>query len=285
MKQILAILSVLCLVFTASCGKPEHKIIYRDTLIIENTDKTFEGALERFRAVLNSLTMRVYLLEDSHNKALEQENPGGYFRDPNYIPRAFAPFGLTSLEICDKVDESVDSENAAEIFKNDADGASVIFDRQDGGYTLKFMSETLTRIYESSYDESTDSLRFVYSQETPPQDKNIEFLEFAKAEGNSYAIQSNKARCFITFDDDGNTVSFRYAELGAGEYSPDESIFAPSAAALLSFRSNIAEGKKTDYDNIREYNEGVLTHIETVEGNITEIQIYSDLYASVFVYE
>ena len=36
MKKILAILSVLCLVFTASCGKPEHKIIYRDTLIIEN---------------------------------------------------------------------------------------------------------------------------------------------------------------------------------------------------------------------------------------------------------
>ncbi len=283
-KKILSVLSVICLLLTASCGKPEQKIIYRDTLIIENTQSTFEGARERFYAVLNSLKTRVNLLEESHNTAIEQENPDSYFLDSNYILRAFDPFNIPSLEITEKIDDAVDEQNAADIFENEAEGSSVIFARTGSGYTLKFMSETLTRIYDASYDAKTDSLRFVYSQETPLQDKDIEFLEFAKAEENSYAIQSNKARCYITFDEDGNIISFKCAELNEGEYSADESIFAASDTDLLTFKSDVDGGAKSDYDNIREYNEGVLTHIETVEGNINEVQIYSDIYASVFVY-
>lgn len=285
MKRTAAIICVLLLLFTAACGRPDQKIIYRDTLIIENTQLNFEGALERFYAVLNSLKTRVNLLEESHNEAIEQENPDNYFLDKSYILRSFDPFNIKSLEINEKIDETVDAVNAAEVFENEAQGAGVIFDRKDSGYTLKFMSETLTKVYDASYDEKTDSLRFVYSQETPPQDKNVEFLEFIKADDNSYAIQSNKARCIIAFDEDGNILNFKYAELNSGEYKLDKSIFKASAASLLTFRNEISNKKKSDYDNIREYNEGVLTHIETVEGNINEVQIYSDLYASVFVYD
>ncbi|MBR4452005.1 MAG: hypothetical protein IKS39_09235 [Clostridia bacterium] len=284
-KRIAAVICTLLLLLTASCGAPEQKIIYKDTLIIENNESTFEGARERFRAVLESLTTRVFLLEDSHNKALEQENPDSYFLDPNYIPRAFDPFNIASLEITDKIDDAVDAQNAPEIFESEAEGAGVIFDRKDDGYTLKFMTETLTKIYDASYDADTDSLRFVFSEKTPPQDKDVEFLEFIKTEDNSYAIQSNKARCFITFDEDGRIVSFRYAELKTGEYTLEESIFKASAASLMTFKTEISNGKKSDYDNIREYNEGVLTHIETSEGTVNEIQIYSDIYASVFVYD
>ena len=89
----------------------------------------------------------------------------------------------------------------------------------------------------------------------------------------------------VLLDEDGNIVSFRYAELKTGEYTLEESIFKASAASLMTFKTEISNGKKSDYDNIREYNEGVLTHIETSEGTVNEIQIYSDIYASVFVYD
>ena len=286
MKKIAAIICVVFLLLcTASCGQPEQKIIYKDTLIIENNESTFEGARERFRSVLDSLMTRVNLLEESHNEAIKQENPDSYFLDSNYILRAFDPFSISSLQITDKIDDTVNEQNAPEIFENEAEGKSVIFSRKDDGYTLKFMSETLTEIYDASYDTKTDSLRFVYSQETPTEDIDVEFLEFIKDEDNSYAIQLNRARCYINFDEDGNIESFKCAELNTGNYTLDESIYKASAADLLSFKSDVADGKKSDYDNIREYNEGVLTHIETVEGNINEVQIYSEIYASVFVYD
>ena len=49
------------------------------------------------------------------------------------------------------------------------------------------------------------------------------------------------------------------------------------------FKSKIDNGKKTDYESIREYSEGVLTHIDTVEEKVNEIQIYADMYESAFV--
>lgn len=284
MKKLICLaLAALMLMLTASCGAGEPQMIYKDTLVITNEEKTFEGAKERYRAVLESLKTRVTLLEESHNQSVRIENPDSYFLDDNYILRAFDPFTVSSFEMTDKVNDSVSAENAPDIFKDDAENSSVIFTREDGGYTLRFMNEGLTATYKAEYDSKTDSFRFTYNEDGQSPELKSEFLEFITVSSGAYIIQSNKSRCYIEYDENGNIVTFTCSTLKDKVYSLQDSVFGSSAAALTVFRSRIDNGKKTDYESIREYSEGVLTHIDTVEDKVNEIQIYADIYASAFV--
>ncbi len=284
MKKLICLaLAALMLMLTASCGAGEPQMIYKDTLVITNEEKTFEGAKERYRAVLESLKTRVTLLEESHNQSVRIENPDSYFLDDNYILRSFDPFTVSSFEMTDKVNDSVSAENAPDIFKDDAENSSVIFTREDSGYTLRFMNEGLTASYKTEYDSKTDSFRFTYNEDGQSPELKSEFLEFITVSSGAYIIQSNKSRCYIEYDENGNIVTFTCSTLKDKEYSLQDSVFGSSAAALTVFRSRIDNGKKTDYESIREYSEGVLTHIDTVEDKVNEIQIYADIYASAFV--
>ncbi len=283
MKKLICIaLAALMLMLTA-CGAAEPKTIYKDTLVITNEEKTFEGAKERYRAVLESLKTRVTLLEESHNQSVKLENPDFYFLDDNYILRSFDPFAVSSFEMTDKINDSVTSENASEIFKDDAGNSNVIFSREDGGYTLQFMNEGLTETYKSEYDAKTDSFRFTYNEDGQAPELKSEFLEFVTVSDGTYIIQSNKSRCFIEYDADGNIVSFTCSTLKEKEYTQEDSVYKANAASLTMFKSKIDNDKKTDYESIREYSEGVLTHIDTVEEKVNEIQIYADMYESAFV--
>ena len=126
MKKLICIaLAGLMLMLTA-CGAAEPKTIYKDTLVITNEEKTFEGAKERYRAVLESLRTRVTLLEESHNQSVKLENPDSYFLDDNYILRSFDPFAVASFEMTDKINDSVTPESAPDIFKDDAGNSSKV---------------------------------------------------------------------------------------------------------------------------------------------------------------
>lgn len=283
MKKLICLaLAVMMLMLTA-CGDGEPKTIYKDTLVITNEEKTFEGAKERYRAVLESLRTRVTLLEESHNQSVKLENPDSYFLDDNYILRSFDPFAVASFEMTDKINDSVTPESAPDIFKDDAGNSSVIFSRDGSGYILQFMNEGLTSTYQAEYDAKTDSFRFIYNEDGQTPELKSEFLEFITVSDGTYIIQSNKSRCYIVYDEDGNIVSFTCSTLKEKEYTPDDSVYGASAATLTVFKSKIDNGKKTDYESIREYSEGVLTHIDTVEDKVNEIQIYADIYASAFV--
>ena len=282
-KLICLILAAFTLMLTA-CRAEEPKTIYKDTLVITNEEKTFEGAKERYRAVLESLKTRVTLLEESHNQSVKLENPDSYFLDDNYILRSFDPFAVASFEMTDKINDSVTAENAPEVFKDDAGNSSVIFSRENGGYTLQFMNEGLTAAYKAEYDAKTDSFRFTYVEDGQAPELKSEFLEFITVSDGTYIIQSNKSRCWIEYDENGNIISFACSTLKEKEYNVEEdSVYKASAAALTMFKSKIGYSKNTDYESIREYSEGVLTHIDTVEEKVNEIQIYADMYESAFV--
>ncbi len=283
MKRLSCLLLASLLLLLTACSSEEVKPVYKDTLVITNDEKSFTGAEERCFAVIESMKTRVNLLEESHNEALKVENPDSYFLDENYIHRSFDPFIIPSLEITDKITESVNEENAASVFENEAGNSSVIFKREGEGYTLSFMNEGVTKSYTAEYDPKTDSFRFVYREEGQAAQELTEFIEFVTVSAGVYAIQSNLSRCWIVFDENGNIESFTCSTLKDKSYSLDDSIYGASSTALTLFKSKIDNGKKTSYESVREYNEGVLTHIDTVEEKINEVQIYAERYASAFV--
>lgn len=283
MKRLSCLLLASLLLLLTACSSEDVKPVYKDTLVITNDEKSFTGAEERCFAVIESMKTRVNLLEESHNEALKVENPDSYFLDENYIHRSFDPFIIPSLEITDKITESVNEENAASVFENEAGNSSVIFKREGEGYTLSFMNEGVTKSYTAEYDSKTDSFRFVYKEEGQAAQELTEFIEFVTVSAGVYAIQSNLSRCWIVFDENGNIESFTCSTLKDKSYSLDDSIYGASSTALTLFKSKIDNGKKTSYESVREYNEGVLTHIDTVEEKINEVQIYAERYASAFV--
>ena len=89
---------------------------------------------------------------------------------------------------------------------------------------------------------------------------------------------------FITFDEDNNIEYFICSQVKDTEFSPEDGIFGTSAANLTAFKNNVDQGKKTDYDQIHEFGSDTLTHLDSVEENLNEVQIYQGQYQSAFVY-
>ncbi len=69
MKKAFCFLLIFALLAAfAGCGKEEQAaVIYKDTLVITNTDKTFQGARSRYNSVLTSLKTKVNILEKCQN--------------------------------------------------------------------------------------------------------------------------------------------------------------------------------------------------------------------------
>ena len=155
---VLAIVSILTV--CTSCQQEEPKIIYKDTLVIDNEEKTLEGVKSRYNAVLNSLLTKVVTLEECHNTSIENSEPDTFYFNSDYIMTSFDPFLLSYFSVTDSFSDDMDSAQAAEVFKNEAHGDDVKYSSENGKATLELMSENLIRIWQTEYDERTDSFRY-----------------------------------------------------------------------------------------------------------------------------
>lgn len=286
MKRILSpvLAALILLTIFSSCKKEEVKIVYKDTLVIENTEKTFAGAKSRYNAVINSLVTKVTTLEECHNTSIKNSEPDNYYFNSDYIMATFDPFVFSYFEMTDRFSPEMTAQEAIEVFKNDAGGADIKYSCEDGKMTLQFLEENLIRTWETEYDEQTDSFRYSYAEDNISSETTVEFLEFVPVSEGVYAIMSNTTKCYITFDEDNNIEYFICSQVKDTEFSPEDGIFGTSAANLTAFKNNVDQGKKTDYDQIHEFGSDTLTHLDSVEENLNEVQIYQGQYQSAFVY-
>lgn len=285
MKRAVCLLLVfICLICTlTACRQDKTTQLYKDTLVITNEDSDFLGAKARFNDVITALTTKISTLEGCHNTSISNSEPDNYFLNENYILTAFDPFNIPSFAITDKFTSELTSENAAEVFKDDAAGSDIKYSADGDSVTLQFMSEELIRTWKTEYNSRSDSFHFTYTEDTPPQEKTIEFLEFVTVSKGVYAIRSNKTKCMIAFDENNNIESFSCSQLKDGTLSPDNSIYGASQAALTSFESNINKGKLSSFDRTYEFTDGVLTRNDTIEGKTRKIMVVQEQYESAFL--
>jgi hypothetical protein len=266
----------------AGCGKEEQAaVIYKDTLVITNTDKTFQGARSRYNSVLTSLKTKVNILEKCQNDRLIADNPDNYFLDKDYIYSAFEPFVFQKLDITDRFDDSLTADSAPSAFETDAGGKSVVYSGDEKEKTLKFVDEQITEILTAEYDKRSDSFRCSYSVENAGDEKAVEFLEFVTVDENTYAIQSQNTRCWIAFDENGYITYFVCVQLKSDEITSDDSIFKAGSAAITEFKNKVSRAKKSDYDKIHEFEDGTLYYTDITKEDT--ISIYADAYKSAFV--
>lgn len=283
LKLIPLLLSVLMLLLCSCSDNEEEKIYTPDMLSITNTEETFIGCRERFLDVMSALKAKVSILESSHNKTIEAENPSEFFLETDYILTAFEPFpvGTFDLPIVGGFTKDMDEETALTYYDSPTRHSDISYE-SDGetSFLLRFISEENTDEYFAEYNKKSDSFRYVYSTENHGTEDVVEFLEFITIDKNSYAIQSATSRCFIEFDEENRIVGFCCGELRKGEFTVDDSIF-PSSSESVGKNWVLAEGK-SQYSNIHTFENGILTHEDCSSGPWKSIKINEKDYESAF---
>lgn len=282
--RLLPLLFAVLLIFS-SCGKEEPVILKtQDMLDITNNEENFKGCLSRMNSVVSALTNKVTVIEQQHNYEIELEDGEGYFLDKDYILNVFDPFNVSSITYTDVFDDTTTVEYVQDLYKNEAGSASVLFSNGKNEYSLKFVTEEYTRIYYGKYDKKSDSLYFTYSEEKTGETSITEFLEFVSLGNNSYLIQSIKSRCYISFDEIGNIVSFYCSELDTESYGENEMLLNSSEPVIDITAKKWATGKNADeYISIHTYEDGILKHRDSSSGTIKEVSIEAEKYASAFL--
>lgn len=280
MKKLLILLTVFSLVFFCSCKKSKPEIVKTaDMLNITNKDSDFQGCFERYEAVVSAVVSKTSVLENAHNDKLKIESDSEYFFEDDYIPTSFEPFELDAVSVTSHFTPSMDLKQAEEVYKNISRGMTVEYSHDTADYTLRFVSEELVEEYSAEYDEEFDSFRYIFSIEDAEETRTKEFLEFIKLENSAYAIQSQKSRCYVDFDENGEIEYFACSTLRADEYSLDESIF-PQKEVLTS--DWVTEKGKNSFGSIHTYENGILTHSECSSGPWKTVSITASDFSSAF---
>ncbi len=280
MKKLFILLTVFCMVFFCSCEKSEPEIVKTaDMLNITNEDADYLGCLERYNSVISAVVNKTSVLENAHNDKIKIESDSEYFFEDEYIPTSFEPFELDAVSVTNHFTPSMDLKQAEEIYKNISRGMTVEYSSDGTDYSLRFVSEELVEEYSAEYDEEFDSFRYIFSIEDTEETRTEEFLEFIKLENGAYAIQSQKSRCYVDFDEKGEIEFFACSTLRADEYSLDESIF-PQKETLTS--NWVTEKGKNSFESIHTYENGILTHSECSSGPWKTVSITAADFSSAF---
>ena len=283
MKRYLSLL--LCLVFLfcfSSCRDDEpQRVITPDMLEITSEEENYAGALTRYRDVMSAVNCKVTVLEREHNNTIMHGNPDSYFLDEDYILIPFAPFNLQRLDMTEKLNDGLTEESASTVFSEFSNSASVIYNGEKDSYEIKFVTENLSEIFNADYDRKTDSFRYIYKKDTVSDTETVEFLEFADLSDNSYAVQSNKSRMFVTFDDKGNIERMYCSVLKDKHYTEKDSIYGATSVGI-SQRNWVINGKHDKYECIYEFEDGILTHKDSSGTAPVEVQIIASNYSSAF---
>lgn len=281
--KYLSLFSVILFVLS-SCSKEEEPKIYTpDMLSITNTEKTFNGCRLRFLDVVDAMTAKVSVLESGHNKTIEVNNPSEYFLESDYILTAFEPFplGTFDLPIVGGFTKDMNEEDAQKYYDTPTRNCDISY-KSDGesSFVLRFISEEMTEEYSAEFDKKNDSFRYIYSIENNGTEEIVEFIEFAKASENVYAMQSKTTRCFIEFDNDGNIISFCCGKLRNGEFTVEDGFF-PSPALTVG-KSWVLSNGKAQFSNIHTFEDGILTHEDCSSGPWKSVKINEKDYESAF---
>lgn len=285
-NKILYILLIIIVVLISfpSCNKEETYVSKtQDMLDITNEEKSFQGCLSRMNSVISALSTKVTVIEQQHNYEIELENGEGYFLDEEYILNTFEPFRTISISYADVFSGTTTNEYVQDLYKNEAGSAAVIFNSSDNEYTLKFVTEEYTRTYVGTYSKKNDSLSFIYTEDKNGSVNIVEFIEFVPAGNNSYLIQSQKSRCYITFDETGNIVSFYCSELSSDSYGEDDMLFNTSDTVIEITAKKWVTGNNNEYSSVHTFEDGILTHKDLNSGTIKEVSIDAEKYASAFL--
>ena len=280
MKRLVVFLLVFCTVFLCSCKRSEPEIIKTaDMLNITNEDSDYQGCFERYEAVVSAVVSKTSVLENAHNDKLKIETDSEYFFEDEYIPTSFEPFELDFVSVTNHFTPSLNLKQAEEIYKNISRGMTVEYSLDGINYNLRFVSEELVEEYSAEYNEEFDSFRYVFGIEDSEETRTEEFLEFIKFENGAYAIQSQKTRCYVDFDENGEIEFFTCATLRADEYSIDESIFPQKEALSADW---VTEKGKNAFESIHTYKDGILSHSECSSGPWKTVNITAADFSSAF---
>ncbi|MBQ3007301.1 MAG: hypothetical protein IJD78_07055 [Clostridia bacterium] len=282
MKRIIAVLSIVVLLFSSCSGNnetPKNKTA--DMLDITNTDADFFGCVSRMESVLSAMKAKVNVLENAHNNSVKANADGEYFLENDYVLTSFEPFVSETFGITQKFASVTDKENAGNIFREEANGKETFFDTDGKSFfSLRFLSETTAEEYSVEYNEKADSFRYIFNVEETEGTETREFLEFISGKDGVYIIQSRTTRCIIEFNGEDEIVRFCCGELRNGEFSTEESVFGNDDNDI-SESWVIARGK-SEYSNIHTYSDGVLTHEDCSSGPWKSVKIRESDYASAF---
>ncbi|MBQ2904210.1 MAG: hypothetical protein IJE48_07415 [Clostridia bacterium] len=282
MKRIIAVLSIVVLLFSSCSGNnetPKNKTA--DMLDITNTDADYFGCVSRMESVLSAMKAKVNVLENAHNNSVKANADGEYFLENDYVLTSFEPFVSETFGITQKFASVTDKENAGNIFREEANGKETFFDTDGKSFfSLRFLSETTAEEYSVEYNEKADSFRYIFNVEETEGTETREFLEFISGKDGVYIIQSRTTRCIIEFNGEDEIVRFCCGELRNGEFSTEESVFGNDDNDI-SESWVIARGK-SEYSNIHTYSDGVLTHEDCSSGPWKSVKIRESDYASAF---
>lgn len=282
MKRIIAVLSIVVLLFSSCSGNnetPKNKTA--DMLDITNTDADYFGCVSRMESVLSAMKAKVNVLENAHNNSVKANADGEYFLENDYVLTSFEPFVSETFGITQKFASVTDKENAGNIFREEANGKETFFDTDGKSFfNLRFLSETTAEEYSVEYNEKADSFRYIFNVEETEGTETREFLEFISGKDGVYIIQSRTTRCVIEFNGEDEIVRFCCGELRNGEFSTEESVFGKDDNDI-SESWVIARGK-SEYSNIHTYSDGVLTHEDCSSGPWKSVKIRESDYASAF---
>lgn len=282
MKKIFAVLFAAVLIFCSGCNNngdiqtTTQPPKTADMLVLPTNKKNYADCVKRYYAVVSAVISKVQVLETEHNKALEAEDPEKFFLNDNYIATGFEPFLLNEFPITESFDFTMDEAKARELFAAQSNGADIQFEKNTtNSFVLRFVEEQSMKEYTVDYS-SSDSFRYVCTQENGNETEIIEMLEFAK-KNSSYYIQSLKTRLYVQFDANGNIVYFCCSTLKDGNYL-EESIYPQNDAS----DNWVTEKEKDDYLNIHTYQNGALIHEECSSGPWKTITISEKDYSGAF---
>lgn len=281
MKRTVAVLLAFMLLFLCACSdKGDDRVRTADMLNITNTEKSFQGCLSRFEAVLSAMSAKISILEDAHNAVIMSENKDEYFLNENYILTSFEPFMLDTISITEGFTTDMTNEAAQGYYKLQSEGMDITFNSDGENYELLFVSESTVRSYTAEYDEETDSLRYVCAVEEADGETVEEFLEFSKTESGAYVIQSRHSRCYIEFNKEDEIEYFCCGSLYDSEFDLSESIY-PSQEDEPDGFWVISRGKSL-FSSIHTFEDDVLVHEDRSSGPWKTVRIDEKNYASAF---
>jgi hypothetical protein len=281
MKKFSALFLIFTLLLLCSCTKKQEDIVITSNMLeFSNNEKTYLGIRARYDDIINVIKTEVTALEQCHNDEIRYSSPDDYFLNDEYFLASFDPFDLSSLSYTDNFNDIISEENASQYYELEAADRDTVFSKTDSSYILKFSSEELSDIYSVNYDVSSDSFNYSHIIDTPQGESTEEFVEFVNVSANTYAIQSLKERCYISFDESGHIIEFYYSELK--DNNTYKLSLYENGYSSLSPEKWVCKGSNDNYISIVNFSDGVLTHYDFSSGEEKKISINESDYAVAF---
>lgn len=285
MKRLICLLLAVLLLCLCSCRREPTQTVVKTAgmLNITDNDKTYLGCRSRYESVMTAVIEKVNVLEEQHNAEIRQKNSSDYFLQSDYILTSFEPFQCAAITLTDRFDGNMTEERAKEEYKLESAGMDIEFtSKGESEYLLRFASEGLTKSYSAEYDRKNDAFRFIFTADEDSGSRLNEFLEFTRTADGVYLIQSSTARCFVSFDSDGNIISFCCAELATGSYSLSESVFPEPDFMASKAESWATERGEDACVRLHSFSDGVLVHKDRSSGEMKTVELIAADYASAF---